>query len=163
MYHFITTLYCIGAREEVVDLWRTYIPQLTLQTLFLMHGLPALAALQLAYTKPEESSRYLQFYDKRQNIALEKYRSILCAPIKPELADSLLALASMLSISSMARPCVPPGPSAMHMDAIAELIIITKGIRNVVHLAFERVRQSPLAEMLTDPRGILRNGQMRPT
>lgn len=151
MYHYITTLYCIGAREEVVDLWRTYIPQLALQTPFLMHGLLALAALHLAHTKPEESPKYLQSYDKHQSIALEKYRSILCAPIEPDMADSLLALASMLSVSSMARPCVPPGAAAMHMDAIAELIIMTKGIRNVIHLAYERVRQGPLAEMLTDP------------
>ena len=148
MYHYITTLYSLGARENVVHLWRNYIPQQAFENRFLMHGLLALAALHLAHLRPDNSSRYLRSCDKHQDIALQEFRSILAAPVDPELANALVALAATLSVSSMARSCAPLENKTMELGDITELFILTKGIRNMIHLAYEHVWQGPLAAML---------------
>lgn len=148
MHHYITTLYHLGVREDVVHLWRDYIPQQALEHPFLMHGLLAHAALHLAYIRPARSSKYLQTCDKHQAIALRKFRSILSSPVDPKLADALFALAGTLSVSSMARSCARSETSTLDMDAITELFILTRGVKNVIHLSYEHIKSGPLAVML---------------
>jgi hypothetical protein len=152
MHHYTANLHWLGARENVVSLWRHHIPQQAFKHRFLMHGLLALGALHVAYLRPATASKYLQACDRHQAIALQKYRSILSTEpvvIDPELADALFALSAVLSLSSMARSCaVSGGNEAMDMDAVVELFIMTKGIRNVIQLCHEHVKRSPLAEML---------------
>ncbi|KAL9076009.1 MAG: hypothetical protein Q9157_003836 [Trypethelium eluteriae] len=113
-----------------------------------MHGLLALAALHVAYLRPVDSFKYLQSCDKHQAIALQRFRSILSSPIDPQLADALFALSATISLSSMARSCAAKETATMDMDAVAELFMLTKGIKNVIHLSYEQIKQGPLAEML---------------
>lgn len=148
MYHYVTTVYRLGVREDVVHLWRDYIPQQALEHPFLMHGLLALAALHLAYLRTDHSLKYLQAGDRHQDVALQKFRSFLSSPSDPKLADALFALAATLSVSSMARSCAEPDGVALDMDTIAELFILTRGVKNVLHLAFDHIKNGPLAALL---------------
>lgn len=148
MYHYTTTLSVLGAREGVVHLWRYYIPQQALENPFLMHGLLALSALHLAHLKPDSAYKYSQACDKHQAIALRRFRSILSSPIDPTIADALLALAAILSVSAMARCSAPSKAATMDMDDIAELFVLTKGIRNIIQLAGkQQVTQGAMAVM----------------
>ncbi|KAI9694679.1 MAG: hypothetical protein M1822_000295 [Bathelium mastoideum] len=113
-----------------------------------MHGLLALAALHVAYLRPVDSCKYLQSCDKHQAIALQKFRSILSSPVDPQLADALFALSATLSLSSMARSCTPNETATMGINAVVELFILTKGIRDVIQLSYEQIKQGPMAEML---------------
>ena len=148
MHHYNTGLYWLGAREEVIHLWRDYIPQQALEHPFLMHGLLAYAALHLAYLKPGSSFKYLRLCDKHQAIALQKFRSILSAPVEPEYADSLFALSATLSLSSMARSCALSDTTTMDLEQIAELFVLTKGIANVIRLSRAHIKRGPMAVML---------------
>lgn len=148
MHHYITTLYRLGVRDEIVPLWRDYIPQQALKHSFLMHGLLAWAALHLAYSKPEDSFRYLKACDKHQAIALETFRSILSSPFDPALADALFALSGIVSVSSMARTCTRSEAAAVDMDTVAELFMLTRGVKHVIQLSREHIKDGPLGAML---------------
>lgn len=149
MYHYATTV-CeiVGVREDLIHLWRDYIPQQAIKHPFLMHGILALAALHLAYLRPSSSVQLLQTCDKHQTIALEKFRSILSSPVNPQLADARFALAATLSISSMARNCADAESSALDVNMIAELFTLTRGVRDMIHLSSEHIRAGPMAALL---------------
>ena len=116
-----------------------------------MHGILALSALHLAYENPDEAARYLQLCDKHQTIALKRFRTILSSDFDPKLADTLFALASVISVSSMARSCaVAEGArfeKVINMDDVTELFFLTRGVRDVIHLAYDHIKQSPMGEM----------------
>lgn len=149
MYHYATTV-CdiVGVREDLRHLWRDYIPQQAIEHPFLMHGILALAALHLAYLQPSSSARQLQTCDKHQAIALEKFRSILLSPVDPQSADARFALSAVLSVSSMARSCAGVDSAALDVNTIAELFILTRGIRDMIQLSAEHIRTGPLATLL---------------
>lgn len=149
MYHYATTV-CdiVSVRDELIHLWRDYIPQQAISHPFLMHGILALAALHLAYLRPSSSVQLLQTCDRHQAIALEKFRSILSSPVDPQLADARFALAATLSVSSMARNCADTDSSALDVNTIAELFILTRGVRDMIHLSSEHIRIGPMAPLL---------------
>ena len=149
MYHYATTV-CdiVGVREDLIHLWRDYIPQQAIKHPFLMHGILALAALHLAYLQPSSSLRKLQTCDKHQAIALEQFRSILSSPIDPQLADARFALAATLAVSSMARSCAGTDSAALDVSTIAELFILTRGVRDMILLSAEHIRTGPMVSLL---------------
>ena len=149
MYHYATTV-CdiVGVREDLIHLWRDHIPQQAIKHPFLMHGILALAALHLAYLRPSSSAQLLQTCDKHQAIALQKFRSILSSPVDPQLADARFALAATLSVSSMARNCADMDSSALDVNTIAELFILTRGVRDMIHISSEHIKRGPMAALL---------------
>ena len=149
MYHYATTV-CdiVGVRDNLVHIWRDYIPPQAIKHPFLMHGILALAALHMAYVHPASSTQHLQTCDKHQAIALEKFRSVLLSPVDPQLADARFALAATLSVSAMARSCAGIGSGALELSTIAELFILTKGVKDMIQLSFEHVRTGPMAALL---------------
>lgn len=154
MYHYYAASSHLGARDKVVTIWQNYIPEQAIKHPFLMHGLLALAALYLAHLRPANAFKYFRSYDKHQGIALQQFRSILSATsVNEDQADALLALAATLSVTSMAKSCAQSENAAMTMDAVGELFVLTRGIRNVIHLAHEHSKQGPMAEMLRNQSG----------
>ena len=116
-----------------------------------MHGLLALSALHLAYLNQYKSAQYLQLCDKHQTIAVKEFRVLLSIEVNPESADALLALASTISISSMARSCAAAeaseGAKATSMDNVAELLFLTRGVRDIVEVTYDYVRPGPMGEL----------------
>lgn len=149
MHHYANTV-CdiVGVREDLVYLWRDYVPKLAVQHPFLLHGLLALSALHLAHLRPESTAQYLQTCDKHQAVAIEKFRSILLSPVDHQLADARFALSSTLAVSCMARSCVGVEPRALDINTITELFILTRGIRDMIHLSFEQVNTGSMAPLL---------------
>ena len=169
MYHYTTSssLSPIGIREEaksvqvsthlavrrssnnILHRWRDYIPTQAIQHSFLMHGILAFSALHLAYLHRYKSAQYLQLCDKHQAVALKKFRTILSSDIDPEMADSLFALASIISVSSMARSCAAAeataGPGTMDMNDVTELFFLVRGVRDVIQATHDHVIQGPMA------------------
>ena len=132
-------------------LWRDYIPKQALRYTYLMHGLLALSALHLAYVNRDEADvrgRYLTLADKHQGIAVTELRNELSKTLEPESADALFALAAVISVSSMARSCAVPAvmevPGALTVDDIAELLVLTRGIRDIIGQTIEYIKQGPM-------------------
>jgi hypothetical protein len=122
----------LAASENIQRLWKTTIPQQALQHAMLLHGLLALSALSLAYMRPAESAKYLSLCDKHQTIAIAGYRTVLNGEITPHNAHALFALASTISISSMARAgaraSAQPAPRFISLDEIAEMFLLTRSV-----------------------------------
>lgn len=120
MYYYTTHVSTIGLgiRTELLALWRDYIPPEGFKHSFLLHGLLALAALKMANDQPSESARCLTLCDKHQAIAISGFRQALAGPIGPEIAVSLFALSSVISMSVMARACAKAAsqPSAQYIN-----------------------------------------------
>jgi hypothetical protein len=154
MHHYTDSIADGGmaTRPKVRHLWQSYIPRQALKHTFLMHGLLALSALHLAYQHPEEAVRYLRLCDKHQSIALGRFRSILSSSeFDVERADALFGLAAVISVSSMARSSAlfehDSDEKVISMDEVVELFILTRGVRDVIHLAHQHISRGPLAEL----------------
>lgn len=154
MHHYGSSTADIGAsmRPDVRDIWRQYVPQQALKHPFLMHGILALSALHLAYLQQYKAPRYLRLSDKHQALALKQFRSILAADINEDVSDALFALSATISVCSMARACAqaeltPGEPKAMTMEDVSEYFFLTRGVRDVIHVTYDRVSTGPLSKL----------------
>lgn len=113
---------------------------------FLLHGLLSLAAIWLCRARPTESNKYLRLFDKHQAIALSQYRSVLAGPLTDNMANALFALASCISITSMARSSLAgafrsPTPY-IEVGDFVELVSLINGVREVVGITREQCVQT---------------------
>jgi len=151
-YNHSLELVNLGHREDITQLWRDKIPMEALNHPFLLHGLLSLAAIWLCRARPTESNKYLRLFDKHQAIALSQYRSVLAGPLTDNMANALFALASCISITSMARSSLAgafrsPTPY-IEVGDFVELVSLINGVREVVGITREQVAKGPLAPMV---------------
>jgi len=100
--HFVQfTYYDMGAGPLSRELWRTSIPELSFQHVFLKHGLLACAALHLAHLNPPERRRYQMIAACHQARGLPPFRGLLSAPTE-ENCDAILAFANLLVVHCFA-------------------------------------------------------------
>lgn len=137
----------LRVRAEVQALWRDYIPAQAMKHDFLMHGLLALAALHLAYCKPDAKVRYLRLCDKHQAVAVKRFRAILSSDLDPEMADVLFALASIMTSLSLGRSCVHNEVGMIDMDAMTEQFFLTRGIRDIIMALYTHITEGPMAHI----------------
>ncbi|KAK3620785.1 hypothetical protein LTR56_023197 [Elasticomyces elasticus] len=156
MHHYsnVVSKEALLTGEGIATIWREYIPQEGLKHGFLMHGLLAFSALNLADLNrhsPEAMARYLSVCDKHQAIAIAALRDALNGNVTAENSGALFALAAVTSISSMARSCAManarPGPHALTIDEIAEYVLLTRGVREVTTLTYGHVLHTPISVM----------------
>ncbi|KAK3673923.1 hypothetical protein LTR78_006125 [Recurvomyces mirabilis] len=132
-------------------LWQEVIPQEALKHAFLLHGLLALSALHLAYNHPEQASRCLRMCDRHQGAALVKFREALSGALTEENSAALFALATVMSVLSLARShamvAYNPEPRALDMDAISEGVVMAHGVRAITSSAHEFLVKHPLSQL----------------
>ncbi|KAK5113280.1 hypothetical protein LTR62_003617 [Meristemomyces frigidus] len=138
-------------KDESSILWEEVIPQEALKHGPLLHALLALAALHLAYTRPDRAPRYLRMCDKHQTAAITKFREILDGDLTEENSAAAFALAMTISVSSMARShatvAYQPEPRALTMDDIVEGIVLAQGVRSITSNAHKYLVTHPLSQM----------------
>ena len=156
MHHYSTVVARepLLVRANVAEIWREYIPTQALKHGFLLHGLLAFSALHLTDSAQgtPEVARYLALCDKHQAVAVSALRDALDGNVTAENSGALFALAATTSISSMARSCAvanaSPEPRALSVEEIAEVIFLTKGMREVTGVTADFVRDTPIAFLL---------------
>lgn len=132
MHHYSSFLskQPMAVRSTFLHLWQNTIPNEALKHKFLCHGLLALTALNLAHLRPTESAKYQTLADRHQTVALSGFRTTLTSGITLETSGALFALASVVSMSSMARSCASaaarPPPEFMTTGEIAEVFFLTR-------------------------------------
>lgn len=150
MHHYSTetSMFRMGVRDDTKQIWATYVPQQAIKYPFVMHGLLATSALHLAYLNRYQSSHYLQLCNKHQTVALREYRTLLDSNINAENADALFILASIICVTTMARACeeaeVADIPRTMSIESITEFFFLTRGVRDVIHAAYEYIQAGPM-------------------
>lgn len=144
-------MFRLGLKEETKHIWGDYVPQQAIKYPFLMHGILATSALHLAYLNRYRSGHYLQLSDKHQTVAVRTYRSLLDTDINAENADALFILASIISVTTMARSCeeaeVADVPRCMSMESVTEFFFLTRGVRDVIHAAYEYISAGPMTAL----------------
>ena len=132
-------------------IFEEHIPEEATKHSFLMHGVLALSALHLATMRPAQVNKYASLCDKHQASALASYRQIL-THITDDVADALFALATILSLSSLARATLKAsqmdGPPYISVDSICELMFLTRGVREVKEATGERVNLGRFSAVL---------------
>lgn len=154
MNHF-TAKTCVtiyAGRLDILELWKTYIPQAAATHPSLMHAILALAALHQAWLHPtpRERNHYLSIFDRHHTIAIAAFRARL-ANFHPEASEHLFAMSTLISVCAMAgvpiRCTSADPPVYMTMDDVAELFLLTRGVREVITIARDWVIQGPLSIM----------------
>ncbi|GAB7366758.1 hypothetical protein MBLNU230_g0712t1 [Neophaeotheca triangularis] len=154
MNHFTakTCLTIFAGRQDILELWKTYIPQTATSHPSLMHAILTLAALHQAYLHPtpRERNHYLAIYDKHHTIAIAAFRSRL-ANFHPDASEHLFAMSTIISVCAMAglpiRCTSADPPVQMTMENVAEIFLLTRGVREVIGIARDWVIQGPLSIM----------------
>jgi hypothetical protein len=153
MHHYShrTSRTRLGAKIRLQHVWQEHIPKEATKHPFLMHGVLALAALHIACTKPTQAVHYASLCDKHQASALASYRQIL-THITDDVVDALFALATILSISSVARATLRAsqmeGQQYISVESICELLFLTRGVREVKEATGELVNKGPFSVVL---------------
>lgn len=141
----------LGSGTRINYLWQEHIPREAVRHPFLMHGVLALSALHLASARPAQAQKYASLCDKHQAIALASYRGIL-GHITEDVANAIFALSTILSISSLARAALRaslmPEPQHISVDAICELLYMTRGVREVREAAGDAILKGPFSVLL---------------
>lgn len=141
----------LGANVRLQHVWQEHMPVEATKHSFLMHGVLALSALHLACSKPSQAAKYASLCDKHQASALSSYRHIL-THITDDVANALFALATILSISSLARATLRATQmtESQHIpvDSICELLYLTRGVREVKEATGDLVNQGPFSVVL---------------
>jgi hypothetical protein len=141
----------LGANVRLQHVWQEHIPNEASKHPFLMHGVLALAALHLACSKPTQATKYTSLCDRHQASALVSYRQIL-THITDDVADALFALATILSISSLARATLRASQMEdqqyISVSSICELLYLTRGVREVKEATGELINKGPFSVVL---------------
>ncbi|PIB01593.1 hypothetical protein CB0940_02079 [Cercospora beticola] len=120
--------------------------------LCVMHGVLALSALHIIHRRPNESERHMRLCDNHQAKAVGAFHSLLSTQLNEQLSQPMFALASVISISSVARSCAVayalPEPRYVSMDQVTELFLLTRGVGTIVDACVSWLRSSPLAPVL---------------
>lgn len=97
-----------------------------------------------------QSVHYLRLGDKHQTVALKEYRSILETDINADVADALFGLASILSVSAMARANETAEaadiPRTMSIESVTEFLILTRGIADIIDVTRPYIQQGPMGK-----------------
>jgi len=153
MHHYShrTSRTRLGAKVRLQHVWQEHIPSEALKHPFLMHGVLALSALHIACLRPMQATHYASLCDKHQASALASYRQIL-THITDDVAGALFALATILSISSIARGTLRAsqmeGSQYISVESICELLFLTRGVREVKEATGELVSKGPFSVVL---------------
>jgi hypothetical protein len=81
------------------DFWRITVPRLAIQYDYLMGEILALAALHIAYYRPEQRHQYLSIALTHHQSASQKAMGLL-KNINPENADALFMFSSLTTVVS---------------------------------------------------------------
>lgn len=152
MHHYSnrTSRSKLGA-SRLQPIFTEQIPMEATKHAFLMHGVLALTALHIACSEPAQRSKYASLCDKHQALALASYRHTL-THITDHVAHALFALATLLSISSLARANLrayeTPQPHHISVDSICEVLHLTRGVREVKEAAGGLINNGPFAVVL---------------
>jgi hypothetical protein len=148
MHHYTRhTAASITVNNRLQKLWVEFTPEIAINFPWLTQGMLTLSALHLAYLRPEESSIWLPLSFKHQNAAIAAFREVI-PTINEHNCDALFALASIISVASMAWSSRVGLAEVLTVQDIIEPFYLTRGVGEVVGVASEWIRAGPMGTLL---------------
>ncbi|OQE30053.1 hypothetical protein PENSTE_c002G08157 [Penicillium steckii] len=145
-----TTFYTLSRSEQTDKVWRNNVPEEALSHPFLMHGILAVSSLHLARTgiDPSKRAAYLNRAVAHQNQALALFREIL-GDINESNAKAMFAFASIVVVYTFGFPQTPDVQDPWtSVDDLYQVLILTRGIQQVIRSPAEFLSQSNFAPIL---------------
>lgn len=131
-------------------MWRDEIPRIALKQPFLMRGLLAVSALQLARLLPAQKEHYLAVAAHHQNLALPSYRYLvedIGHRMTPENCHAILAFGHLTTAYAFASQH-PPGSilfaGLCSSTGVPEWLYLLRGARGILGMAKDWIADGPL-------------------
>lgn len=126
MHHYcISTALTMSPQERVRNVWAAEIPKIAYSYEFLMHGILSLAAMHLAFVKPEKCSHYQTKSTFHMALGLQTFRKILQSPTE-ENCCALFSFSSIIMVWICAAPAEPEDTQAI--EHTVDLFNLCRGI-----------------------------------
>lgn len=144
LHHYSTsTCYTISHLPILQTVWRIRAPKFGFSSPFVLHGILSLAALHLAYLKPEKHAQYVLQAEFHHNLALQMVSAILPA-IDEENAPAVYLFSTITSIISCAKPR-QPNDFWVIGDRDIEWLSLFRGTRWIIASAENTIKSGALA------------------
>jgi hypothetical protein len=151
MHHWTLSAYTgFGYRPGDEIMWRDEIPRIALKQPFLMRGLLAVSALQLARLMPAQKEHYLAVAAHHQNLALPCYRYLVedvGHRMTPENCHAIAAFGHLTTAYAFATPH-PPGSvlfaGLCSSTGVPEWVYLLRGARGILAMAKDWIADGPL-------------------
>lgn len=137
MMHWCTSTYHGMARDEHSGyLWREVVPREALSHSFLMRGILALSALDLASVNSgSKRAAYISTAVAQQNQALALFRELL-GDINPSNCKAMFSFSSLVVGCALAFPVEPGSPEPLALvDDLYRIIVLARGMQGILSRA----------------------------
>ena len=150
MHHWsLYTAKSITSHNRQQRMWTDIAPEMAVLYPMLTRGMLTITALHLAHLRPIESSTWLPLSFKHQMAAIAAFRETISI-INEENCHALFAVASMISIASMAWSSRPDLlGQELTLEDVVEPFFLTRGIGEVVAVASNWLREGPMQILLS--------------
>jgi hypothetical protein len=143
MHHYtISTSLGLFAGKGSREIWQELMPSQAQSNPLLMHGLLALASMDLARTRPNERQLYATRALAHQNAGTRLFRNML-EQVRPSDSHVVFAFSMILPILAFAFPHACDDPP--DFDGILDLFSLLRGCKTVWLLNPELMSASPVA------------------
>lgn len=139
----------LSRNPRVDPIWRYFVTEEAVASPFLMHGILAVSALNLARTKPDSSRPiYISAAVAHQNQALALFRELL-GHINPSNAKAMFAFSSIVVVYAFGFPHNPsPGDPGAAVDDLYQVLVLCQGIQHVISEASSSLWDSSFSPLL---------------
>ncbi|KAI4169915.1 MAG: hypothetical protein LQ346_008919 [Caloplaca aetnensis] len=159
-YYTSSTYLTISDSIEFQHIWQDIVPKEALSHTFLMHGILALAALHIAYDRPDEEDRYVLAALKHYDISIGSFRTML-QQVTADNCSALFAFSTILLVITLAF--AQTHSHAEHGNPVVDLIqvfTLLQGTQAVLRSALQWIALGPLGPLVR--RGLSGSKQVAP-
>ncbi|KAG9952078.1 hypothetical protein KCU81_g1315, partial [Aureobasidium melanogenum] len=147
MHHYtIETSLELFAGQGSREIWQEMVPHQAQSNPLLMHGILALASMDLARTRPNERQVFATRALAHQNAGTRLFRSMLEQSRSSDSHHVLMIFSMMLAILAFAFPHACDTPP--DFDGILDLFSLMRGCKTVWFLNPESLAGTPLAQWI---------------
>lgn len=146
MHHYtVSTSTGLFAGQDSQVIWQEVMPSQAQSNPLLMHGILALASMDLARTRPNERQIYATRALAHQNAGTRLFRNML-EQLRPSDSHSIFIFSMILPLLAFAFPHACDDPP--DFDGILDLFSLLRGCKTVWLLNPELVAASPVAQWI---------------
>jgi hypothetical protein len=134
------------ADNKKTAVWHNMLPEQASRNPFLMHGVLALSASHLRYSRPQEEHKWSLLISHHQNLALPGFREEL-SRLSEQNCIALFAMASLcvvISMSAIAHGSSAQDDPASQLDAVVQMIVLTRGLWTSLQSVWSFLMRPPM-------------------
>lgn len=151
LHHFTTeTCFTLSDQAKSHLLWQVAVPKEAFRHDFLMRGILAVAALHLAYLRPDEQEQFRQLAIQHQHLALSSFRSIM-SKMDESNCHAFFALSSLIVVFAFASPRASESLAfTENSQEPPEWLPLIRGVHSILMSVWPWIKAGSLGGLLQD-------------